>query len=95
MLKVARLTLADDPSATKPTAAAKGSMILGGVGGPDLVGLFHNTALVMKALLAQTQHVGNVPIDDLYEHVVKHAVPMEEWPQFILKQYAQGTEVAG
>ena len=59
-------------------------------GGPDTLGFFHNTALLVKALLSKTQSVSNLPIDELYEHVVSHEVPIEEWPQWILQRYGHG-----
>lgn len=60
-------------------------------GGPDTLGFFHNTALLVKALLSRTQAVSNLPIDELYEHVVSHAVPIEEWPQYILQRYSHSS----
>ena len=56
------------------------------VGGPDTLGFFHNTAILVKGLLARNQTVGNVPIDELYEHVVNNKVPIEEWPHFIYER---------
>ena len=42
------------------------------------------------ASLARSQPVSNLPIDELYEHVVSHEVPIEEWPQWILQRYGHG-----
>ena len=56
-------------------------------GGPDAMGFFHNTCLLIKVLLSRQGVVGNIAIDELYEHVVKHRVPIEEWPQFIYRRY--------
>lgn len=44
---------------------------------------FHNTCLLVKLLLSQSQTVSNVPIDDLYEEVRRKALPMDDWPMFI------------
>lgn len=56
-------------------------------GGADTMGFFHNTCLLIKVLLSKHQKVGNLPIDELYDHVCTHAVPIEEWPQFIYRRY--------
>ena len=72
------------PLANAPASAARAN------GGPDTLGFFHNTCLLIKVLLAERKGVAsNLAIDELYEHVVKHAVPIEEWPQFIYRRYTR------
>lgn len=56
-------------------------------GGPDTLGFFHNTCLLVKVLVARQQPVRNIPIDELYEDVRKRELPIEEWPQFIYQRY--------
>lgn len=47
---------------------------------------FHNTCLLVKLLLSQSQTVSNVPIDELYEEVVRKAMPMDDWPMYIYQR---------
>ena len=53
---------------------------------PDTLGFFHNTAILVKGLLAKQQVVGNVPIDEMYEHAIAHKMPIEDWPHFIYQR---------
>ena len=66
----------------------------GGGGAPHTPGgsttvlatLFHNTALLVKLLLAQAADgpgVTNVPIDDLFEEVQRKGLAPDEWPVYI------------
>ena len=48
--------------------------------------IYHDQQARGTTEAAETQVVGNVPIDDMYEHVVKNKVPIEEWPHFIYER---------
>ena len=60
-----------------PTGGAPAALV------PASRTFFHNTCLLVKLLLSQSQTVSNVPIDDLYEEVRRKALPMDDWPMFI------------
>ena len=85
LLKAARETVTTSPGTDGSVTAVKA-----GAGGHENLGLFHNTALLVKALLSKTQPVANLPIDELYETAIKRNVPIEEWPQFIMQRYGIG-----
>ena len=62
--------------------------------GPDTLGFFHNTCLLVKVLMSRGQAVANLPIDDLYETVLAQKLPIEEWPSFIYQRYSHSAATA-
>jgi len=59
-------------------------------GGGHDARFFHNTCLLVKVLLAAHGPVSNIPIDGLYEEVVKQKIPIDGWPQFVYERFSGG-----
>ena len=94
LLQAARETVAAGGKALPSDAiAGKAAVLPAAVGGPDTLGFFHNTCLLVKVLMANRSGGGgasalNLPIDTLYETVLRQKTPIEEWPQFIYQKYS-------